>query len=499
MALNGSVTSSAYIGGAVDGMVVLNWTATQNVTNNTSVVAWELVGKLVNKDGTPHTSSFYVVSELEVTFDGIQVYYRDKSKHTDCYNGTVLASGTQTISHNNDGSKTLSIGIGAGIYVWEINCRGAKEFALTTIPRASGIGATDANIGSKSAIVVTKKASSYTHSIKYEFGNLTGYVTEEGGVSSTEVKYSATSISWTIPTTFYAQIPNAKTGTCTLTIKTYSGSTQIGDAQTDTFTVTAARSLCAPSVSGSVVDSNATTKALTGDESKLVRYKSTAKCTILAEAKNSATISQKKIAGAVVSEATRSIAAVEVSSFAFYAKDSRGYEGSTTVEAVLIPYVLLTCNPEVNRTDSTSGNAVLSIKGNYFNGSFGAVTNSLQLKYRIMPDGGEYGNYVTVNPIISGNTYSAEVALTGLDYKQAFTIEVVAADAIDTLTKTEPLDQGIPNFDMGADSFRINVFLRLAEANHGTELPEFGVKDQIFLLHTSGGWVIKIHDGTSWT
>lgn len=498
MALNGSVTSSAYIGGAVDGMVVLNWTATQNVLNNTSVVAWELVGKLVNKDGTPHTSSFYVVSELEVTFDGIQVYYRDKSKHTDCYNGTVLASGTQTISHNNDGSKTLSIGIGAGIYVWEINCRGAKEFTLDTIPRASTIGASDANIGSKSTIVVIQKSTAYTHSIAYKFGSLTGYVTASGGVSSTEVKYSATSISWTIPTTFYAQIPNAKTGTCTLTIKTYSGSTQIGDAQTDTFTVTAAQSLCAPSVSGSVVDSNATTKALTGDESKLVRYKSTAKCTILAEAKNSATISKKKIAGAMVSGDTRSIAAVEVSSFAFYAKDSRGYEGSTTVEAVLIPYVLLTCNPEVNRTDSTSGNAVLSIKGNYFNGSFGAVANSLQLKYRIMPDGGEYGNYVTATPIISGNTYSAEVTLTGLDYKQSFTVEVVVADAIDTLTKTEPLDQGIPNFDMGADNFRINALLRLAEANHGTQLPDTGMKDQVFLLYTNGSWVIKIHDGESW-
>lgn len=407
------------------------------------------------------------------------------------------------IDHNADGSKTVSVSV--NVTLWRksgdptFTITGTQNITLTHIPRASTISAADANIGAKSTIVINRKSSAYTHSIAYQFGSLTGYITEDGGVSSDEVKFDATTVNFTVPASFYAQIPNAQTGTCTLTCKTYSGSTQIGDAQTDTFTVTASQQTCAPTVSGAVVDSNATTKALTGDESKLVRYKSTALCTISAKAKNSATISQKKIAGTVVSGNTLSVAAVEASSFAFYAKDSRGYEGGDTVEAELIPYVLLTCNVEADRTDATSGNAVLSIKGNYYNGSFGAAKNSLQLKYRIKSDGGSYGGYVTVSPTLSGNIYSAEVELSGLDYQKSFAIEVVAADAIDSLTKTALIEQGIPQVDMGLEHFRINALLRLAEANHGTQLPDTGMKDQVFLLYTNGRWEIKIHDGTSWT
>lgn len=409
---------------------------------------------------------------------------------------------SEAIPHNTDGSKTIVLSIDIDLYrsgYSVMPCSGTQNIKLTDIPRASTIGASDANIGSKSTIVVTRKSTAYTHSIAYKFGSLTGYVTEAGGVSNTEVKYSNTGISWTIPTDFYAQIPNAKTGTCTLTIKTYSGSTQIGDAQTDTFTVTAAQSLCAPSVSGSVVDSNATTKALTGDESKLVRYYSTAHCTISAKAKNSATISAKKIGGTTVSETTRSIAKVEVDSVSFYAKDSRGYEASTDVEFTLVPYVILTNNASGQRTDPTSGNAKLTIKGDCFNGSFGSVSNALTIKYRFREVGGTYGSYTTVTPTISGNSYTVTLSLSGLDYEHSYEFEVVVSDKLATVTKVVTIKQGIPVFDWGQSDFRINVALRLLGAAYGTSLPTTGKEGQVFFLLSNGSWVIKIHDGTSWT
>lgn len=497
----------------------VNWSETYEIATNKSVVTIDSVqikstgwyGFTYYPDGLIKINGTTVIT-MNSYSGSHSVRVNEQNTWYTIRSGGETATGSVEVTHNTDGSKSISIEVTGNNYSkcifytlaggtdggngWGVS--GSETVGLTTIPRASTISATDANIGSKNTIVVNRKSSAYTHSIAYKFGDLSGYIADDGGISSAEVKLEATTINFTIPTSFYSQIPNAKSGTCTLTCKTYSGTTQIGDAQTDTFTVTASQLLSAPSVSGTVVDSNTKTKNLTGDERKLVRYKSTALCTITANAKNSATISQKKIAGAVVSGITRSIAAVEISSFTFYAKDSRGYEGSATVETDLIPYVLLSCNSEAFRTDSTSGNAVLSIKGNYFNGSFGYVENSLQVKYRIMPDGGEYGDYITVNPTISGNTYSAEVELSGLDYKNSFSIEVVVTDAIDSLEKTATIEQGIPNWDMGVDDFRINALLRLSEANHGTVLPESGVKDQIFLLYTNGSWVIKIHDGEYW-
>ena len=453
MALSGQVETGGYsFGSNGTRTVILKWTGKQDRDKNQTTISWEAVG------GGTYTGD-PVVCELRVTIDGNVVFYRDATSgnKTNCSIGQVLASGQKVITHNNDGSRRVAMKMEAGIYVWAINKDGSATFDLDTIPRASTIGASDANIGSNTTIVVNRKSTAYTHSIAYKFGSLSGYITADGKTSNSESKYSATTISFAIPTSFYAQIPNAKNGTCTLTIKTYSGSTQIGDAQTCTLTVTAPQATCAPSVSGTVVDSNDATKALTGDNSKLVRYYSTALCTITATAKNSATISDKKIGGAAVSGNTRSISKVEQNTVSFYAKDSRGYEATANVGFTLIPYVLLTNNSSGQRTDPTSGNAKLTIKGDFFNGSFGTVANALSVKYRIAPSGGSYGDYVDVTPTTTGDSYSATVPLSGLDYESEYTIQIAAADKLASVTKTVTIRRGIPVFDWGENDFAFHV------------------------------------------
>lgn len=367
------------------------------------------------------------------------------------------------ITHSTDGSKSVAVSVdvqgftvsGGVTSGWRIT--GSRTVALTNIPRASTIGATDANIGATSMIAVNKKATAYTHSIAYKFGALTGYITESGGISGSEVKLSGTSIAFAVPTSFYAQIPNAKTGACTLTIKTYSGSTQIGAAQTCTFTVTAAQAACAPTVSGTVVDSNEATKALTGDANKLVRYFSNALCTVTAAAKNSATVAKKTVAGVEVTGSTRTIAKVETGSFLFGVTDSRGYAASVTVSKTLIAYIPLTCNVTVTRDGPTTGKAILKVSGNYFGGSFGAVSNALAVRYRVKKVGGSYGDYVSLTPTVGNGTWSASASLSGLDYLSEWGIEVTAADKLVSLTKQAALSRGIPVFDWGQEDFAFHV------------------------------------------
>lgn len=432
---------------------------------------------------------------------------------------SIVQTGTETtaggtvkgIDHNDDGSKSVSITLTKHDYNdftffttsgkygngWYVNS--SKTIALTAIPRASAIGATDANIGANSAIAIDKKSSSYTHSIKYEFGSLSGYITSSGGVSTSEVKFSAASVSFTVPTSFYTQIPNAKTGKCKLTCTTYSGNTKIGDAKTTEFTVTAAESSCTPTVSGTVVDSNATTKALTGDDSKLIKYFSDALCTIAATAKNSATIKTKKIGGTTVSGNTRTISDVETGSIAFAATDSRGYSTSVTVKATLINYIKLTVNAYLNRVDPTSGNAILNVKGNYFNGSFGAVNNSLSIKYRIGKSGESYGDWIEASPLIGDDNYTLSVYLSGLDYRYAYSLQVVCEDKLVSKEVTATVSKGIPVADWGESDFRFNVPVVLSPSSYGTSLPSAGKQGQLFCLDKGDGtYEIHIHNGVSW-
>lgn len=462
-----------------------------DVAANTSSVSYALV----LKSGAWHFSQYRLGAKI--VLGGTVVASRDKETapqvSLSANSSLTILSGTTTIAHNTDGSKILSVAFSIDMakdsYApGPINVTG-QSMTLTTIPRASTIGATDANIGAVSMIAVNKKSSTYTHSIAYNFGSLSGYITSSGSISSTEVKFSGTSVGFTVSKGFYAQIPNAKTGVCTLTCKTYSGTTQIGNAQTCTFTVTAAEANCKPTVSGAVVDSNDATKALTGDENKLVRYYSTALCTITATAKNSATISSKTIGGATVSGTTRTIPNVESGRITFAAKDSRGYSASATVNATMIPYVKLTNNAVGTRTEPTTGNAKLTIKGDYFNGSFGAVSNALTVKWR-----SSGGTYVTVTPTISGNTYLAEVELSGLDYTQAYSYEVVVSDKLASVTKAVTIGKGVPVFDWGENDVNFHVPIKLGD----TQLTETQLQ-QLTTPITYGDYIVERGVSGSWT
>lgn len=436
-----------------------------------------------------------------ISLNGAVVATRDRYSQPqmsmDTKSTLTILSGNTTVAHDSDGNKVIDVAFSidmatSTVAPGPISVTG-KTMTLTAIPRASTVGASDANIGAKSTIVVARKSSSYTHSIAYEFGALKGYVTAEGGTFDTETKLGETSISWTVPTDFYEQIPDEKSGVCTLSIKTYSGSAQIGDTQTATFTVTAAQSECAPVVSGTIIDSNESTKALTGDENILVRYHSTACCTINTEARNGASIAQKKICGAAVSGNTCSIVNMEMDSVTFHAKDSRGYEATVSVDVSLVPYVILTNNAVVRRELQTSENAALVVKGNYFNGSFGAVDNSLTVKYRI----GD-GEYTEITPTLDGDTYTVEAELNGLSYDESYDVEIIVADKLAAVTKQVTIMRGTPVYDFGKDDFRINVALRLLGAAYGPSLPAEGKAGQVFFLLSDGSYIVKIHNGTSW-
>lgn len=428
---------------------------------------------------------------------------------------TTPASGTlRNIIHADDGSKVVEIALVKNLYRnftyltlsgkygsgWE--SPGSSSVSLTTIPRTSTIGATDANIGSKSSVVVTKKAAAYEHSIRYEFGALSGYIGPDGRVSNTETIFATTSISFTVPTSFYDQIPNEKTGRCKLICTTYSGTSKIGDIEATEFTVTASEIQCSPLVSGVVVDSNTVTIALTGDSSQLVRYASNALCTINAKARNGATLVQKMISGVSIdlTEDTRTIAAVESSSVEFTAIDSRGYSATYTVQCSLVDYIKLTANVVLTRDDPTSGRATLSIRGDCFNSTFGAQHNTVSIKYRLARSGLSYGEYRTAEAILDGNTYRAQVALVDLDYEYSYSVQVVVEDKLVIQDRVATVSQGIPVFDWGELDFRFNVPVLISTRSYGATYPSNPKKGQVYFLKNEGaGYTIKIYDGAAWT
>ena len=425
-----------------------------DVNTNTSSVSFSFVLSPIVKDYDWSYSNTVPVT-YSINING-SVYSGNIMKYDGVSTVTVRAE-TLTVQHNDDGAKTISFSFSVSSIDKTFlpgTASASGSMGLTYIPRASTISCTEANIESNPTISIYRASSSFTHTITYQFGSLSGTIAD---------RTSATSITnWTIPPEFYAQIPNAKRGYGILTCTTYSGGTPIGSSPC-TFWVSTDEAKCKPTVSGTVIDTNDTTFALTGNRNILVRYCSTALCTLSVTLNKSAgSIKAKTINNNAISGNTLTIPNVEIGTFDFYAKDSREYFDQDKVTAPtiqLIPYIPLTNDATVYRDDPTSGAATLKIEGNYFKGSFGKESNELTVKYKQSS-----GDYVSVTPNISNNRYSVTIPLenvldpeNGFDYTQSYNFEVVVTDKLSTISKPLTLQKGVPVFDWGESDFNFNV------------------------------------------
>ena len=216
MAKSGSITTNEKEGRSI----TLSWSlSSQDVANNTSTIAWTL-------KGSGSGSGWVMSGAFKAVINGTTVYSSDT--RIQLYNNTTIASGTAKISHNSDGTKSFSLSCEAGVYTYAVSVTASGTHTLDTIPRASTVSATNANMGSASTITITRASSSFTHTLTYSFGSTTGTIVS---------KTTSTSVSWTPALTLANQIPNAVSGTCTITCDTYNGSTKIG-SKTCTLTLT---------------------------------------------------------------------------------------------------------------------------------------------------------------------------------------------------------------------------------------------------------------------
>lgn len=227
MASSGSFSGSIHSGHYV---LRVDWTQTKNISANTSTVTAKAY--LVND----WSLSIYGRSDNSITINGTAQIYESPA-----VNGTgthLLGTVTQTVNHNSDGTKSLTMSAVfyiratlSGTYYESITA--SANITLDSIARASSVYTPNATMGSATAIAISRASSSFTHTLTYTFGTAAGTIA---------TKTTSTSVSWTPPLSLASQIPKAVTGTCTVTCTTYNGSTKIG-SKTCTLTLTVPASI----------------------------------------------------------------------------------------------------------------------------------------------------------------------------------------------------------------------------------------------------------------
>lgn len=285
------------------------------------------------------------------------------------------------------------------------------------------------------------------YTVTYAFGSLQGTVAQQA---------TGSELTWTIPKSFYAQIPEATEGICYLFCTIYGSNGDLSGANCD-FKVKVDPKRNAPTVEGNIVDTNPDTIALTGDATRLVRYCSDARVSCVCAGKNSAFIDEYSLTyeGVVYTKSPVDIFNVQSGEFQFQATDSRGFSTTNTVSKELIPYRKLTCKIGDTKPDG-NGNMTLKVSGNYFNGSFGAQDNSLTVEYRYKVAGGAYGEWITLEPNIGVRSYNAQAQLSGLDYETVYVFQARARDKLWLADAPEYSVRAKPVFDWDENDFNVN-------------------------------------------
>ncbi len=364
----------------------------QSVANNTSNVT---VSVRVYRTNTGYTT--YGTGTVYCTINGTQYTEAITSDDKITSSGIVLFSKTLNISHNADGTKTLATSARITHDQFSSSSQSYSQ-ALTTIPRATTptLSATSVNMGASVTINMARASSSFDHTLTYSFGSASGTIGSDLGTSQV----------WTVPLSLASQIPNGTSGTCTITCKTYNGSTLIG-TKTVSLTLKVPSSVV-PSISALTVSEGVT--GLSAQFGGYVQNKSKAKVSITATGAYSSTIKTYKttVAGksysgnSFTSGVLTGLGTVTISTTV---TDSRGRTASKSTTITVQAYTA----PKITKFTSARTDAGVSVTMNFSVTSLNSKnTKSYSVDYKLKTSD-------TWTNLTSGSVYSYNATQTFAD------------------------------------------------------------------------------------
>lgn len=464
MATSGSVTVKV----TSYNNLVFRWDLTsQSIENNSSVVSWKM--SLVAGSSGAITSN--VQKAWTVVVNGNT--YKGTASHGIGNNQTkVLASGTTTIPHNSDGSKTFAFSfkqVFKGLVFSGENITdksGSGNGTLPTIARASqpscitwpehtqNVG----NFGTEISIHMNRKADVFTHTVRYQFGSRSGTIATNVGTGTT----------WTIPLTLMDLIPKTSSGSGTIYVDTYSGSTFVGTKSCG-FTATVPASV-KPTVSLTLDDVTGTDDIYGSPVQLLSKIKVTAKATPAYSSPiesytitaNGATYTSAEITTEVLKAAGSSRVSVTV-------KDARGRSGSTyfdmNVQAYTFPVAskltVQRCNEDGSEND----------QGDYVKATVSAAITSLNSKntatYTLKYKKSGTTSWTTITLTALAGTYAPtnKTHVFAADSNNSYDVEFTATDRHGSASRATSVSTAFTLMNWGADGTSMGIGKVAEKAN----------------------------------
>lgn len=451
-------------------------TSSTNIANNTSTIKWTLYSE-------GGSSSYYTIGSTTVTINGVEVYYKGRvaysSKTFPASKGSV--SGSLTVTHNDDGKKSISVSLATAIYTSSVTTN-SGTWTLDNIPRYATItSAPNFTDIQNPTIEYNNQAGTNATSLQACIASADGNTIY---ASYRNISKTGTSYTFNLTDAERNALRQASSNSKTLTVKFYVKTVISGNTfyqnKAVTFTVVDAN----PTFSVSYLDTNSTTTAITGNNQQIIQNKSTLQINLtnvtalkyatLTNASaniNGNVITQNFTSGS--SSLTLNIGTIDVSQnlqIPITVTDSRG--NSTTINLTIqvlswsLPNAIIT----LQRLNNFYSETNLNVDANY---SSLDSKNTITIQYQIKKiSDASYGTLTTIQDNIqtqftADNTYE-------------WNVKVILTDKLGTTNYILTLGKGIPivYFDNILNSTGFNCFPLSSE---GVWSNNFPIDDVIYL------------------
>lgn len=507
MATSGSIKTNTYKANNDTMGVKLSWSLkSQSVENNTSTIAWT-----VQSYGTYPKDSWIYCYSLVVKLNGTNLVNKT-SRFEMKGNGGYKKTGTITVAHTADGSKTFSMSIRAAIYSSSVNCTADGSGTPDKIYRYALISSADdftdevGTDGYPTLVYTNPAGTSLVSGLKARItwnsgANYTDWVTlnDEGGTYT----FTSSTLKPANISSMLASCTTANTLAVQYDLQSTMGGTDYHSYKDAVMTVVNADPT---PQSLSYLDVNGTTTGKTGSSSIIVQSQSTLRIrTTPSTAKKSATITSYNlninnndytptISGGYVyvDFVNPSLSGTFLATMT--TTDSRGNTAVATTNVTVQPWEPPTALFTLSRVNGFYTNTVL-----YVDASMSTVsnTNSMTIKEQHRQAGSStWSTAATVQ-----NKTNTTIAL---DNSYAWELQVLVTDEYTTTTYGATVGKGIPIMfiDKDKNSIGVNGY---PDANNqiyvdGTikstgkiTCPSMSVEDvsnQYTISKTSGNWSV---------
>lgn len=496
MATNGSMQGNHIaIGGRGGQFFHIDWQlASQSIANNTSTINWQAKFHYNLADAQLDNGSASLSGTRWSNGGRVRNYGGSFTTRS-----VTLASGSFTIGHNSNGTRSLAVS--GGVTAWQSGrSAGSQSFNLPTIPRNSQVTTNDGGawtLGTPITIRTNRKSSSFTHTITIRRGGASGPVVRT-------INSVGASTVWTPTAAEVTAIQNSAPTANRVLIHITQRNNQVGQNST-TQAWTYIRNANPTFTNFTYQDSNAATVAITGNNQVLVKGKSTLQVTVPSADKMVAlkganpkhytfaydgSSTNKNYSTSDVSNSFSNINTVGSRAILVTAFDTRNNNTRVAKNVQVYDYKVPNIEFEVSRQNNFGDNVTIETGGTFDLLPIAGVNkNALtanSLKYRYREKGAStWGSWTNIPFTVANDGFSGTNQFISLDNTKAFEFEFQIADKFGTRTQATELGAGTPimfagRYSDGSTAVGIN------------KVPENGVLDVDGDIYSNGA---KVHVG----